>query len=81
MVPLSCLAPGRKAVVRIVSRALRAPERRRFLDLGLVPGTQVTVELPAPSGDPVAYRIRGTLVALRRDQAAHVLVELLPEAA
>jgi Fe2+ transport system protein FeoA len=35
----------------------------------------------SPGGDPTAYRVRGTLVALRRDQARHVLVERQTEEA
>lgn len=50
-------------------------ERRRMMDLGLVPGTVVTAELNSPLGDPIAYRIRGAVVALRREQAALVHIE------
>lgn len=48
--------------------------RRRLLDLGFTPGTSVTPALETFVRDPRAYRLRGTLVALRRDQAEHVLV-------
>ncbi|GAB4252049.1 MAG: hypothetical protein Kow00109_27680 [Acidobacteriota bacterium] len=81
LVPLSALEPGQKGIVRIVSQTLRAPERRRLLDLGLVPGTEVVVELRSPMGDPTAYRVRGAMIALRNDQAAQILVEPLQEAA
>ena len=50
-------------------------QRRRLLDLGVVPGTLVTSELRGPSGDPTAYRIRGALIALRREQADTVYVQ------
>jgi Fe2+ transport system protein FeoA len=43
--------------------------------LGVLPGTLVEAELPSPMGDPVAYRIRDTLIALRRDQARCIRVE------
>ena len=59
----------------------RGAQRRRLLDLGVVPGTRVTSELRGPSGDPTAYRIRGALIALRRDQAHHIFVHRLSEAA
>lgn len=81
LVPLSTLEPGQRGVVRIVSHALRAPERRRLLDLGLVPGTEVAAELRSPMGDPTAYRVRGAAIALRKDQAAQILVEPLQGAA
>ena len=72
---LSALAPGERAVVVGISRACHGAQRRRLLDLGLVPGTEVETELAAPSGDPVAYRIRGATIALRRDQADRVHIE------
>ncbi|HJO37374.1 MAG TPA: metal-dependent transcriptional regulator [Vicinamibacterales bacterium] len=62
--------------VRVVSisQACQGPQRRRLLDLGLVPGTEVTPELTSAAGDPVAYRIRGALIALRRAQAVWIRV-------
>ncbi|SNY16211.1 ferrous iron transport protein A [Orenia metallireducens] len=43
-------------------------KRRRLLDLGLIPGTQVTAKRRSPSGDPTAYLIRGTVIALRSEE-------------
>ncbi|NOT44474.1 MAG: ferrous iron transport protein A, partial [Acidobacteria bacterium] len=43
--------------------------------LGVVRGTEIVPELASATGDPVAYRIRGALVALRREQAAWIEVE------
>lgn len=71
---LSSLARGREARVTGISAACRGAQRRRLLDLGLVPGTQVTSELVSPAGDPTAYRVRGALIALRRDQADLILI-------
>jgi len=65
---------GPVRVVRL-SPSCQGPQRRRLLDLGVVPGTLVVPELVSTSGDPVAYRIRGALVALRRDQASWIEVE------
>ena len=45
------------------------------MDLGLVPGTTVSADLVSPMGDPTAYRIRESLIALRKDQAKLVVVE------
>jgi len=42
---------------------------RSLLDLGVVKGTEIRPELVSAAGDPVAYRIRGALIALRREQA------------
>ena len=72
---LSDLRQGEQATVSGISRACRGPQRRRLMDLGLVPGTVVEAELVSLGGDPTAYRIRGGLIALRRVQAEMVHVE------
>jgi DtxR family Mn-dependent transcriptional regulator len=74
MTRLSAIEPGQSAEVVALAASCRGAQRRRLLDLGLVPGTRVTSELRGPSGDPTAYRIRGALIALRRDQAAQIYV-------
>jgi Fe2+ transport system protein FeoA len=61
-------------VVRLAD-ACQGPQRRRLLDLGVVPGTIVTAEFSSPGGDPIAYRIRGALIALRRVQAKLIQVD------
>jgi DtxR family Mn-dependent transcriptional regulator len=71
---LADLRPGEAAVVERLLPALRGRQRRRLLDLGLVPGTEVTAELDSVTHDPVGYRVRGALIALRRSQAEAVLV-------
>jgi Fe2+ transport system protein FeoA len=73
------LSTGQKARVVQLSPRLRGPERRRLMDLGVLPGTLVEAEISSPMGDPVAYRIRDALIALRSEQARCIQVELLPE--
>ena len=58
-----------------LSPACVGAERRRLLDLGVVPGTAITREMESPFGSPSAFRIRGTLVALRRRQTDRVLID------
>lgn len=72
---LSSLQPGERAKVLGLSQACRGPERRRLLDLGFVAGTPVEVEMTSPAGDPTAYRVRGTVIALRREQAGLIRVD------
>lgn len=72
---LSSLEIGEHAKVVAIAPALRPHERRRMLDLGLVPGTEVTAEIRSPSGDPTGYRIRGAVIALRNDQAEQIQIE------
>ncbi len=58
-----------------IHSSLQGPQRRRLLDLGLVPGTLVEAEFSSAGGDPVAYRIRGALIALRRGQSRWIQVD------
>ena len=68
---------GHGETVRVlgIRSGLQGPQRRRLLDLGLVPGTEVEAELSSAGGDPVAYRIRGALIALRKDQSRWIQVD------
>ncbi|HHX16500.1 MAG TPA: ferrous iron transport protein A [Mollicutes bacterium] len=51
--------------------------RRRMLDLGLIPKTIVKPLMRSPSKDPTAYEIRGTVVAIRSEEAKKIIVERL----
>ena len=72
---LSELGVGETATVVSLLPGLRRAERRRMMDLGLLPGTEVEAELRGPSGDPTGYRIRGAVIALRRDQADLIRIQ------
>lgn len=50
--------------------------RRRLMDMGLVKGVPVEVLRTAPMGDPVAYRVRGYQLALRKSEAELIEVEV-----
>ena len=49
--------------------------RRRFIEMGLVPGTTVTRIRSAPLGDPVEYAVFGARVAIRRSDADQLIVK------
>lgn len=74
--PLADLSPG--SVCQIVSLELSGLLRRRILDLGIVPGTLIRCIRRGPSGDPTAYLVRDTLIALRREDATQILVKKVP---
>ena len=59
-------------------KCLNADEsvKRRFLDLGLIKDTEVEALQKSPAGDPIAYYIRGTVIALRLKEAAKIVVEM-----
>lgn len=53
--------------------------RLRFLDMGLIPGTNVTLEKVAPMGDPIQIQVRGYELTIRREDAQKItLKEVLP---
>lgn len=72
---LAEVAEGEEVRVLGIHPGLQGPQRRRLLDLGLVPGTLVEAELESAGGDPVAFRVRGALIALRKEQARWILVD------
>ncbi len=75
---LSSLKKGEQAVVAGISKACHGPQRRRLMDLGVVPGTVVTAELESIGHDPVAYNIKGATIAIRRKNADQIYIQ--PEA-
>ena len=66
---LTALREGERAQV-----AALLTEGGRMQDIGLIEGTEVECVQKSPAGDPVAYRIRGALIALRAEDSARVLV-------
>ncbi len=52
---------------------------RRIREMGLVPGTKITIQGRAPLYDPVALRIMGGTLTLRNNEADHIVVEVTEE--
>jgi DtxR family Mn-dependent transcriptional regulator len=75
METLASINIGEEATVLNISKACRGQQRRRLLDLGIVPGTKVRAEMRSASGDPTAYNVRGALVALRKHHAEMIFVQ------
>lgn len=76
---LANLAMGQKGAVLSISPRCRGAERRRLMDLGILPGTVVGAEMVSPSGDPTAYNVRGAMIALRKEQAQLIRITRQPE--
>lgn len=51
------------------------PLRRHILDMGLTPGTEVTLIKMAPMGDPMELMVRGYELTLRKDDASKIVIE------
>lgn len=73
-VRLSSLALGETAKVLGISKECRGANRRRLLDLGILPGTSIEVDLRSPMRDPIAYKVRNTSIALRNSLADRILI-------
>ncbi len=52
---------------------------RRMREMGLVPGTVVTIQGRAPLYDPVALRVMGSTLTLRNSEADHIVVRISNE--
>ena len=76
-IPLSALAVGASAVVRVFPKAGTAFIRLR--EMGLIAGTRVTLIKTAPLGDPLEIKVRGYNLTLRKREAEYVLVEVEAE--
>ena len=74
LVHLSDLPVDQDAEIVSLSPTCQGLTRRRLLDLGFTPGTRLRPVLQTFAGDPRAYRVRGTTIALRRDQSSVVIV-------
>lgn len=73
VIKLSELSPGEK--LTITKLEIDGTMRRRLLDLGFVPGFVVEMIQKSPLGDPVAFRVSGTTIALRREETTHIYGE------
>ena len=67
---LNALKPGQSAIVETVGG--EGALRQHFLDMGVIPGTEVTVIKLAPMGDPMELRIHGYELTLRLADAEHI---------
>lgn len=78
ILPLHTLLPGNYATVH--SLRTSGDMRRRLLDIGLTPGTKILCLGQSPLGDPVAFLIRGAVIALRKKDCQTILIDHTPSA-
>ena len=72
---LSSLQIGEKAEIAGISPICRGQQRRRLMDLGVVPGSTITAEIRSASGDPVGYRIMDAIIGIRKNQADLIYIK------
>ena len=71
---LSSLKRGEKAKVIGISKACRGQQRRRLMDMGIVNGSEIKYRMESAGKDPVAYEVRGAVVALRKAQSDQIFI-------
>ncbi len=79
VISLDRLEPGRSA--RIMEIDGESGAARRLREFGLIPGGMIRCRMRSAGGDPTAYEIRGTVIAIRREDAARIRVCRNDEAA
>ena len=68
---LEDLAPGQSGTILSIGNK-SGTVKRRLVDMGLTPGTEVRVTKIAPLGDPVEVSLRGYELSLRKEDAAYI---------
>ena len=72
-ITLTDLSEGTSATIQAFSSS--SPSLTRLRELGLLPGTKITLVRRAPLGDPIEIRVRGSLLSLRVSEAS--LIEIV----
>ena len=72
-VTLRDLEPGERC--RVLKLSGNTNIRRRIMDMGVIPGSEVEVERLAPLGDPIEIKVRDYHLSLRKGEAAQIAVE------
>ncbi|HOV69430.1 MAG TPA: ferrous iron transport protein A [Clostridia bacterium] len=72
-ISLKELSPGQKSVVVRIDG--RGAVRKRLLDMGITPGTEIQVLRTAPLGDPLEISLRGYKLSLRKAEAQAVIMD------
>ena len=69
--PLSTFKTGQ--LLQIKKIQLEGTMKRRLLDLGFIPGATIKVLQKSPLGDPTAYQVSNTTIALRNEESSLIL--------
>ena len=72
IIPLNRVPEG--AIARVDGLFTTGAMRRRLQDIGLIEGTDIECLQKSPAGDPIAYYIRGAVIALRSVDSGNILV-------
>lgn len=74
-ITLDKLGLGKNAMITYIDDKLRC--KNRILDLGFTQDSEILKLRKSPLGDPTAYMIKGTLIALRNEDARYIKVSII----
>ncbi len=66
------LKPGQSGIVKGIGT--KGPLKRRIMDMGVTPGTEIKIIKVAPLGDPIEVNIRGYELSLRKTEALQITI-------
>ena len=69
------LKMDQKGIVIGISKQCEKIQRRRLMDLGVIPGSVISVQLIGIKNGPVAYKIKEAVIALRKQQSDQILIK------
>ena len=72
---LSELRPGQKGIILDVDSI---DIHLKLMEMGCLPGEEISMEQVAPLGDPVSVQVAGYRLSLRLDEAQHIVVDIIP---
>lgn len=75
VIPLTSLNIDESGIISFISNGIRGQQRRRLLDFGILPNTEITARMKSINNDPTAYEVRGTLIALRKNQSDLIFIK------
>ncbi len=75
LISLDRLDIGSSALVKELT--VQGSIRRRLLDLGIIKDTTIESLRKSPKGDPIAFQIRGAIIALRSEESSKILVQCI----
>lgn len=64
-----------ETLVKIKTLSGEKPIKRRLMDLGLLPGTELYIIRTAPLGDPIEIKIKDSILSIRKQDARHIITE------
>jgi len=70
---LNNLKPGKKALIK--NLLLNNKERKRISDLGFIQGALIETAYKAPLNSPIAFNIKGSLIALRTNDSSKIEIQ------